>query len=176
MVVQLLTILLLIVLSSTHSYGQEDDVPMEYLVKAKYLINLPLFTEMTSHKNNGTDFTICVIGDTPMENVLKSSKGIIIKGRPLAVSKIEGPDQVDRCQILFIAASERYRLQALLTKTQQQGILTVSDMRDFTRMGGIIGLVTVNARVTFDLNRSSAGRASITFSSHLLKLAHDIIN
>ena len=176
MVLRLLIIILLIVLPSAHCYGQGDDVPQEYLVKAKYLINLPLFTDMTSRKNNSTDFTICVIGDTPMEYVLESSKGKTIKGRPLAISKIEDPGQVDRCHILFIASSERYRLQALLTEAQQQGVLTVSDMRDFARMGGIIGLVTVNNRITFDLNRSAAGRASVYFSSHLLKLAHDTIN
>ena len=176
MIIRLLTMVLLIVLPSTHCFGQENDVPQEYVVKAKYLLNLPLFTEMASHKNNGTDYTICIIGDTPMEYVLESSKGKIIKGFPLAVSKIEDLSQVDRCQILFIAATERYRLKILLTESHQHGILTVSDMRDFTRMGGIIGLVTLNDRVTFDLNRSAAGRASISFSSHLLKLAHDTIN
>jgi hypothetical protein len=43
-------------------------------------------------------------------------------------------------------------------------------------VGGIIGLLSVENRITFDINRSAAGTASISFSSHLLKLARDIIN
>jgi len=49
-------------------------------------------------------------------------------------------------------------------------------MRDFARLGGIFSLLTIDNRVVFDLNLVSAGKASLTFSSHLLKLAHDIIN
>ena len=81
----------------------------------------------------------------------------------------------DSCQMLFIASSERHRLQTLLPEAQRRGILTISDMRDFTRLGGMISLQTINNRVTFDLNLSAAGKASISFSTHLLKLARDII-
>ena len=82
---------------------------------------------------------------------------------------------MDSCQMLFIASSERHRLQTLLPEAQRRGILTISDMRDFTRLGGMISLQTINNRVTFDLNLSAAGKASISFSTHLLKLARDII-
>jgi hypothetical protein len=77
--------------------------------------------------------------------------------------------------MLFIASSERYRLQTLLSEAHRQGIMTIGDMRDFARLGGIIGLLTIDNRIAFDLNLSAAGKASISFSSHLLKLARDII-
>jgi hypothetical protein len=117
-----------------------------------------------------------VIGDTPLENVLELSKGKLIKGRPLAVRRVENLSQADSCQMLFIASSERHRLQTLLPEAHRGGILTISDMRDFARMGGMVSLLNVDNRITFDLNRSAAAMASIYFSSHLLKFAHDIIN
>ncbi|NVN91190.1 MAG: YfiR family protein [Desulfuromonadales bacterium] len=176
MVLRWLVILLLSLLSPTLSCGQEDEVPQEYLVKAKYLLNLPLFIEMPSPSKNSASFTTCLIGDTPLENILVSSRGKLIKNRPLAIRRIEDPGQVDGCQMLFIASSERHNLQKLLTEAHRRGILTISDMRNFARLGGMISLLTVDNRVTFDLNRSAAGKASISFSSHLLKLAHDVIN
>jgi len=78
--------------------------------------------------------------------------------------------------MLFIASSERRRLQTLLPEANSRGIVTVSDMRDFARMGGMINLLIVDGRIAFDLNRSAAGIAAITFSTHLLKLARDVIN
>lgn len=176
MLKRMLNILLLIVLSSTPSYGQGDDIPQEYLVKAKYLLNIPLFTEMPSQAKKRSSYTICLIGDTPLQSVLESSKGKPIKNRPLMIRRVEGISHVDDCQMLFIASSERHRLQTLLPEAHRRGILTISDMRDFARLGGMISLLIVDNRVTFDLNLSAAGNASISFSSHLLKLARDIIN
>jgi hypothetical protein len=176
MALRLLVILFLSILASGLSFGQTGDVPQEYLVKAKYLLNIPLFTEMPPQAKNASSYTICLIGDTPLENVFSSSKGKQIKNLPLVVRRIEEINQAGSCQMLFIASSERHRLQTILPEAHRRGILTVSDMRDFVRLGGIISLLTINNRVTFDMNLSAANMASISFSSHLLKLAHDIIN
>lgn len=175
MLMRLFCILLLIILPSTLSFGQGNDVPQEYLVKAKYLLNIPLFTEMSFPAKNDT-YTICLIGDTPLESVLASSKGKRIKNRTLKIQKVENLNQADSCQMLFIASSERFRLQPILTEAHRRGILTISDMRDFARLGGMISLLVVDNRIIFDLNLSTANKASISFSSHLLKLARDIIN
>jgi len=168
--------LFLCILPSSLCFGQAVDIPQEYLVKAKYLLNIPLFTEMPAQAKSETSYTICLIGDTPLESILASSRGTLIKGRPLVVRRIDDLGEAGGCQMLFIASSERHRLQTLLPEAQSRGILTISDMRDFARLGGMVNLLIVDNRVTFDLNRSAASKASITFSSHLLKLAHDIIN
>ncbi|HIJ87296.1 MAG TPA: YfiR family protein [Desulfuromonadales bacterium] len=171
----LLAILVLILAAGIAS-GKDDDVPQEYLVKAKYLLNIPLYTEMLAQTKTRKSYTICLIGATPLESVLAASSGKLIKSRPLAVLKVTDFSQMDSCQLLFIASSERNRLQTLLPEAHSRGIVTISDMRDFARMGGMINLLTVNGRIVFDLNRSAAGSASISFSTHLLKLARDVIN
>ncbi|MDD2898760.1 MAG: YfiR family protein [Desulfuromonadaceae bacterium] len=171
-----LLILLMLFLMPVGSSAQGDYVPREYIVKAKYLLNIPLFVDMPTSGKNGSPFTICLIGDTPLESILAASKGKLIKNRPLAVKRVEDISQVGNCQMLFIASSERHRLQVLLPEAHSRGILTVSDMRDFARLGGMISLLTIDNRVTYDLNRTAAGKASISFSTQLLKLARDIIN
>jgi hypothetical protein len=168
-------ILMLIMLPTARSYGQDSDIPNEYLIKGKYLLNMPLFAEAHSKASGTTSYAICLVGDTPLESTLASSKGIVLKNLPLVVRKVEELGQVGNCQMLFIASSERYRLQTLLSEAHRHGIMTIGDMRDFARLGGMIGLLTIDNRVTFDLNLSAAGKASISFSSHLLKLARDII-
>ncbi|MEI6208173.1 MAG: YfiR family protein [Desulfuromonadales bacterium] len=169
-------ILLLTILSATLAYGQEAGIPQEYQVKARYLLNIPLFSEMSAQVAHTKFYTICLIGDTPLESVLASSIPKQIKNLPLAVRSVENFSKEDNCQMLFIASSERHRLNTLLPEAHRQGILTISDMRDFTRLGGMISLLIVDNRVIFDLNLAAAGKASISFSTHMLKLARDIIN
>jgi hypothetical protein len=162
-------------LHSNLTLGQGQTTPQEYQIKAKYLLNIPLFTEIPSLSKKGAAFTICLIGDTPLESALASLPQKVIKNRPLSIRRVEEINQADSCQMLFIASSERHRLQLLLPDAQRRGILTISDMRDFARLGGMVSLVNVDNRITFDLNLSASNKASISFSSHLLKLARDII-
>jgi len=150
------------------------DTPQEYRVKAGFVLNFPLFAELPKRRENGSPFTICIIGDTPLEGALALAKGKRIGNNPLVIELINDSDQMEPCRVLFIAPTERYRLQPLLAEAGSRGILTVSDMRDFVRMGGMIGLVTVNSRITFELNQTAARKASISFDTQLLKLARDV--
>ncbi|NVN90345.1 MAG: YfiR family protein [Desulfuromonadales bacterium] len=158
----------------TFSLCYGDDVPQEFWVKANYLLNLPLFVELPKKEQSCASFSICLIGDTPLEGVLESLKGKRVKKRPLEIRLVTDISQMECCQVLFVASSERYRLQPLLAEAARRGILTISDMRDFVRQGGMIGLVTVNNRITYELNQSAARRASISFDTQLLKLANDV--
>lgn len=153
-----------------------DEQPLEYRVKANYLLTLPLFVELPLQPAHCTSFSVCVIGDTPLTELLEASKGKRIKGRPLTVVKSREPDRMNCCHILFIASSEQYRLQKLLAWANQRGILTISDMRGFVKQGGMINLVQVNNKITFDLNQAAARSASISFGTQLLRLANDVSN
>jgi hypothetical protein len=176
MSLSVIVILLLLLLPSAPGFGQTDETPQEYQLKAKYVLNIPLFTEMPPQSKHNNSYTICLIGATPLESVLGSSQGKLIRNRTLKVLRVDDISQVESCQMLFIASSERHRLQVLLPEAHRRGILTISDMRNFARLGGMISLLIVDNRITFDVNRSAASKASISFSSNLLKLAHDIIN
>jgi len=176
MSLRMIVILLLLLLPSALGFGQTGDIPQEYQLKAKYVLNIPLFTEMPPQSIRNNSYTICLIGATPLESALGSAQGKLIRNRPLKVLRVDDISQVESCQMLFIASSERHRLQVLLPEAHRRGILTISDMRNFARLGGMISLLIVDNRITFDVNRSVASKASISFSSNLLKLAHDIIN
>jgi hypothetical protein len=149
--------------------------PQEFKVKAGYLLNIPLFSEWSASSHPGcSSFTICIMGETPLAGVLDDIRNKRINNRPVLIRTIKDMVEAECCQVLFIAASERYRLQRLLPEAHRRGIMTVSDMRDFSRAGGMVALVPANSRIGYDLNLSAAKAASISFSSQLLKLANDI--
>lgn len=144
-------------------------------MKAGYLLNIPLFADQRPTPDCSA-FTVCIIGDTPLPGVLQGmAANKRIKTRPVAVKTVDEVAQLDCCQVLFIASSERYRLQRLLAEAHKRGVITISDMRDFTKLGGMVSLVTINNKIGYDLNLTAARSASVSFSSQLLKLANDVI-
>ncbi len=51
------------------------------------------------------------------------------------------------------------------------GVLTVSDIPQFSQRGGMIQFVVVGNKVRFEVNLTSAQDAGLTLSSDLLKVA-----
>ena len=77
--------------------------------------------------------------------------------------------------VVFIAASEQRRLNAVLRALSHQPVLTVSDIDGFVEAGGGIGLVTEDDRIRFDINRATLARDQLTLSAQLLKLARRLV-
>ena len=151
-------------------------ITQEFTVKAGLLMNISMFTEWPPATDGYSSFTIGVIGDTPIYDILETMSKKRIKNRPVVIRRLTDLSQSSGFQVLFIAASERYRLQQLLPEAHRRGIMTISDMRNFTKLGGAVSLVTVNERITFELNLAAARTAKVSFSSQLLRLANDITN
>ncbi|MEI6305566.1 MAG: YfiR family protein [Deltaproteobacteria bacterium] len=174
---KLLSISFLMILSLALAAGTcVAETPQEFKVKASYLLNIPKFADWPSSSAGYPTFKVCIIGETPLRDVLEEMKGRKIKNRPVAIVTIQEITQSEGCQVLFIAVSERYRLQRLLPEAHRLGIMTISDIRDFTKHGGMVSLLSINNKITYDLNLVSARSAGISFSSQILKLANDVIN
>jgi dihydroxyacid dehydratase/phosphogluconate dehydratase len=54
-------------------------------------------------------------------------------------------------------------------------LLTVSDIPHFAERGGVIGLVSQEDRIRFEVNRSTAEESHLLLSSELLKVAVRVI-
>ena len=75
------------------------------------------------------------------------------------------------CNILFIAASERRRMPALLSAVASAGVLTVGDTAEFSALGGVIGLQLDGERIRLKVNLPAAEKAKVRISSRVLSLA-----
>jgi hypothetical protein len=56
----------------------------------------------------------------------------------------------------------------------KSGVLTVSDIPDFTNSGGMIQFVLLENKVRFQVNLTAAETAGLTLSSQLLKVATSV--
>ncbi len=150
--------------------------PTEYQVKAAYLYNFGRFVEWPAKTASAGDlFSICVLGDDPFGVTLdKTIAGENINGKKAVVKRIARPQDAVHCHILFISSTEESRLKETLAALDGTSVLTVSDIPQFTRRGGMIQFVMEANRVRFEVNLTPAERDGLTLSSQLLKVAVNV--
>lgn len=170
--------LLAFALALTAPTAAQESRPTEYHVKAAYLTNLGRFVEQWSSKpkpSSEDSFDLCVLGQDPFGPLLDAAvRGEAINGSVLEAKRIGRPSDASGCRILYISSSEDNQLNAILTALGAAPVLTVSDMPDFVKRGGMIQFVLDGNRVRFEINIASCQRAGLTLSSELLKLARTV--
>ena len=145
----------------------------EYQVKAAFLYSFAKFVEWPpeTFPSPTAEIGICVLGEDPFRALLDSTvQSKTVEGRPLTVYRLANLPIGTKCKILFIAASERYRLAAVLDALPF-GVLTVGDLPEFANRGGVIGLQLEGERIRLIVNLTAAGKARLRISSRLLGLA-----
>jgi hypothetical protein len=146
--------------------------PTEYEIEAAYLYNFGLFVQWPTAFKTDTAFTICVLGEDPFGKALdRALAGQSIGSQSAIARRISNLQEASGCRILFIGSSEQAHLGQLLSSLGTLSVLTVSDMPEFVKRGGIIQFVLVDNRVHFEINLAAASRAGLALSSQLVKLA-----
>lgn len=156
-------------LGSTVWAGEFD----EYSVKAAYLYNFAKYVEWPPGVFDRPDapVMICIAGENPFGAALSVLAGKAVGSHPVDVRAVSSNTGLEKCHVVFISRAEQSRARVLLASLARLPILTVSDIDDFARAGGMIGLVEAEQRIRFDINLATARQANLKLSSQLLKLA-----
>lgn len=158
-------------------FGVEAAVPSvapEYKIKAAFLFQFSRFVEWPAQAFASSDapLVICVLGTNPFGSALHEiAAGELAYTHPLRVQNYEGVEDLDICHIVFVSGGKEEVAQRALQRLSGKSVLTVSDSDNFTRRGGVIGLVTLNGKVTLQVNRGSADAAQLRISAKLLRVA-----
>lgn len=145
--------------------------PGEYQVKAVYLYNFAKFIDWPPGAEKDSPFTICILGRDPFGSLLDETlAGDTIGSRKPVARRVASVAET-KCEILYISASEASRVKQILASIDKPGVLTVSDVPDFTANGGAIQFVLMDNKIRFEVNLAAAEKAGLTVSSQLLKVA-----
>src|ERR1700728_1689602 len=143
-------------------------------VQAAYLYNFGKFVKWpaVTPANQSGSFIICVLDQDPFGDTLQSTlSGETVAGKPVVVRRLTKPQDASACHILFISGSRAHELNQILSSIDEAAVLTVSDMPDFSKRGGMIQFVLEGDRIRFEINLAGAEKSHLIFPSELLKVA-----
>lgn len=146
-------------------------------IKARFLYNFTHFVEWPStvFAESGAPFVIGILGDDPFGSQLDEDVlGEKVKGHPIAVERYQDVKDIINCHILFINSKDDAKIKEILGALPGKNILTVSDMLNFTTIGGIIRFITIKNKIKLQINLPASKNAELNISPKLLQVA-DIV-
>jgi hypothetical protein len=152
----------------------EESPPREYQIKALFLFNFVQFVDWPEQAFASSDapIRIGVLGENPFSGTLKSTvQNEAIRGRPIEVKHATRAQDLLDCQLIFVARSERARVPGIISTCAGKPILTVGDMPDFARRGGIVNFYLEGQKVRFEINHAAAQNAHLKLASQLVSVA-----
>lgn len=169
------TIVLIMVLCSI-SASSNDEKPsqLEYQVKATLIYNFAKFINWPSESflTETDPIVVGIVGKDPFGKILDETfVGQTVHGRTIKVNRVKDLKELRVSHILFISLSEAERFKEILDSIQGTSIVTISDIPDFERQGGMIGLFLRENRVRFSINIDAADFAHVKVNSQLLKIS-----
>ncbi len=148
-----------------------EEASREYTLKAAYVYRIAQFVDWPENGSESSQLDVCILGEDPFGSAIDYIQGRISGGRRFSLSRFDSPEGLGGCHVLFISTSESGRLDAILERLEGRSVLTVSDVDDFARCGGMVGLVKRQGKVGLEINRAAAEAAGLQISAKLLELS-----
>jgi hypothetical protein len=148
-----------------------DPVP-EYAMKATFLYNFAKFTEWPALPRKS--FNLCILGHNPFGTFLDNIEGQLVHDLPLTVVRLSLADNLKNCQILFFDASESVNAKRILDQLGDAPVLTITDAEGLVQNGMMIGMITANNRIVFEVNFAAVRHVRLNISSKLMRLAQKV--
>jgi len=172
-----LALLAAFAMGQTRPVAAQPAEPAEQQVKAALIFNITRFVEWPAltFSTPGAPLLIAIMGSDGVSEALEPMvQGKSVDGHPLQVRHMHASEDASKCQVLYIAASEKRRVAAILKTLGITSTLTVADIDHFAERGGHINLALVDQRVHIIVNLAGIQDSRLKMSAKLLSLA-DIV-
>jgi hypothetical protein len=145
----------------------------EPALKAAYIYNFAKFTEWPADAVPAAGrFVMCVVGDAAVSGELERAvKTRLLAGRLMDVSRMAPAGSQHVCHILYLSGIPADQAARLVAGLRDAPVLTISDIKGFTELGGIAQFFFEHGQLRFSVRIESAKRAHIQISAKLLQLA-----
>jgi hypothetical protein len=145
----------------------------EPALKATFIYNFAKFTTWPDALPAGDPWVMCVLGDTAVGDALgRTVEGRALAGHRMMVVQMTPSPPARSCHVLYVSGVTAAQVAALVAGLRDQPVLTISDLRGFTEMGGIAQCYFEYGQMRFSIRRASAARVKLQISSRLLALAN----
>ncbi len=145
---------------------------LEYQIKASYLYNFLLFVNLpeAADFNDGV-LTLGVLGTDQFGTAIDKIAGKTVHGKIVDVRRFQSIAEMEPCQVLFIAASERDNVNEIRQWLGDRRVLTISEFEDSGMPETVINFIHADNKISFEINRTLARKSGLRISSELLRVA-----
>ena len=167
---------LLVLFLNANPTKAQTPISKEYQVKSVFLFNFTHFVNWPADSFDSlqSPFIIGIVGDDPFGNYIDETvAGEKVMDHPVIVQRYKSMAEIGDCHILFINYKDTSKVRETLDILKNHRTLTVSEVKNFTSMGGMIAFHTSNEKVMLEINSAAAKDAQLTISSKLLRLAEE---
>jgi hypothetical protein len=157
--------------------ADESPQDIEQRVKAAFLFKFGGYVEWPERlfPRSDSPLVIGVAGaDVLVAELSRITSGRTMNGRPVTVRRVRSGEQVAGVHVLFISRSEAGRLGELLSTTQGQPVLTVTETEKGLAQGSVINFVVADNRVRFEVSLETANRNGLRIGAPLLAVAQRV--
>lgn len=154
--------------------AQEASKSLELEVKAEFIERFTYYIDWPpeAFPSDTGAFSLCIEGEGPMrsrlESILADDR---IKERHVALRTLKSGDSAMDCHILYIAPSERGRVDQIVRRIGGAPVLTIGDTPGFARAGVIINMFLEGPHVRFAINAEAARAHGLAVSAKLMAMA-----
>lgn len=143
-------------------------------IKALFLYNFANFVRWPAEAfaNNADTLRMCIFGEVQLSSFIDQVNGSRIRDKRLQVIRTSNVGDIESgCQILFVGVDKKDYLPTLISSTKNIYVLSVSDVENFARNGGVISILRTSDKLSFEINLDTALRNGLLISSDLLSMA-----
>lgn len=102
-----------------------------------------------------------------LQQVLKNKR---IKEKTFEVLSVRSPEDAQRCQLVFIPASQGYHLKQFIKWLDGKNVLIVTEGNDMAAKGAAISIIENNGKLTFEVNEQAIYKSGLSVSKELIRL------
>jgi hypothetical protein len=145
----------------------------ENKIKAGLVYNFLKYTEWPKDVFGKTErIQVCLLGGDTFEGALDPLAGRTAQQNKIVVRKIDEPADFTRCNLVVIHQSQEDNISEVINAFNGQNILTISDIKGFVLMGGMVEFFDKNdQRIHLRINSIAVKNAGLRIGDPLLKLA-----
>lgn len=143
-------------------------------IKALFLYNFANFVRWPEKAFAASPdrLRMCLFGHAELGSFLDQVNGTRIRDKRLQVIRADTLKDIEQgCHILFVSTDKQQYLPVLFDSIQHIYVLSVSDVEDFARQGGVISILRTSDKLSFEINLDTALRNGLLISSDLLTMA-----
>ncbi len=145
-------------------FSEEDALKAAFIFHFTHFVNWPA--------DRAETITIGVLGEDPFNGALETIRGKTVNGKPIRIKQLLSTDAaIEDVHVLVVGWLDENAVASIIERVADRPILTIADFDVFKVESVMISLFRKGTRQKFGVDRQSASRAGLTFSSQLLQIA-----